>query len=112
MRLERNVIYGMYSGLALLMDVYVPEVPKGRGIIFASGSGWNAPLGLDQREGRPVRRSAGRGGVHRLRDQPPSDTPLPLPRGGGGCEAGGDDPLSCSSTVMPMRPCPLRNPRL
>lgn len=41
---ERNVIYGMYSGLALLMDVYRPEQPNGRGIIFVAGSGWQAPL--------------------------------------------------------------------
>ena len=41
---EKNVIYGMYSGLALLMDVYRPEQPNGHGIIFVAGSGWQAPL--------------------------------------------------------------------
>ena len=45
--MESNVIYGMYSGLALLMDVYRPPEPKGYGIIFISGSGWSAPLSLD-----------------------------------------------------------------
>jgi hypothetical protein len=30
----------MYSGLALLMDVYYPEKPNGYGVIFISGSGW------------------------------------------------------------------------
>ena len=46
-RIERNVIYGMYSGLALLMDVYHPEQPNGYGIVFISGSGWTRELGLD-----------------------------------------------------------------
>lgn len=46
-RIERNVIFGMYSGLALLLDVYHPEKPNGYGVIFISGSGWSAPLGLD-----------------------------------------------------------------
>ncbi len=43
-RIEKNVIYGMYSGLALLMDVHQPEKSNGYGVIFVSGSGWQAPL--------------------------------------------------------------------
>jgi len=46
-RVESNVVYGMYSGLALLMDVHHPERPKGFGIVFVSGSGWHAPLALN-----------------------------------------------------------------
>ncbi len=46
-RVERNVVFGMYSGLALLMDVYHPEQPNGYGIVFISGSGWTRELGLD-----------------------------------------------------------------
>src|SRR5947208_3557528 len=42
-RIESNVIYGMYSGLALLMEVYYPEQPNGYGVVFISGSGWHAP---------------------------------------------------------------------
>jgi acetyl esterase/lipase len=42
-RIESNVIYGMYSGLALLMDVYYPEKPNGYGVVFIAGSGWHAP---------------------------------------------------------------------
>ena len=42
-RIESNVIYGMYSGLALLMEVYYPEQSNGYGVVFISGSGWNAP---------------------------------------------------------------------
>ncbi len=46
-RVDRNVVFGMYSGLALLMDVYHPEQPNGYGIVFISGSGWTRELGLD-----------------------------------------------------------------
>ena len=35
-KVDRNVIFGMYSGLALLMDVYYPEKPNGYGIIHIS----------------------------------------------------------------------------
>ena len=38
-RVEKNVIYGMYSGLALLMDIHYPEQPNGYGVIHISGSG-------------------------------------------------------------------------
>ena len=41
---EPNVVYGMYSGTALLMDVYKPAAPKGAGVIHVSGSGWTSPL--------------------------------------------------------------------
>ena len=44
---DRNVVYGMYSGLALLMDVYYPENPNGIGLIHISGSGWSRSLSLD-----------------------------------------------------------------
>lgn len=46
-KVDRNVIYGMYSGLALLMDVYYPETSNGLGVVHISGSGWTKPLGLD-----------------------------------------------------------------
>ena len=64
MRVETNVVYGMFSGLALLLDVHHPDQPNGYGIIHISGSGWSAPLGLDAKplkesvhveiEGRPL----------------------------------------------------------
>jgi acetyl esterase/lipase len=44
-RVERNVVYGMYSGLALLMDVHQSGAPKGLGVIYVAGSAWQAPLG-------------------------------------------------------------------
>lgn len=47
MKIEPNIVYGMYSGLALLLDSYHPDQSNGYGIIHISGSGWSAPLGLD-----------------------------------------------------------------
>jgi acetyl esterase/lipase len=44
---EPNVVYGMYSGLALVLDVHRPATPNGYGVIFISGSGWQAPIGYD-----------------------------------------------------------------
>ncbi len=44
---ERNVAYGMYSGLAMVMDVYRPADPNGYGVLFISGSGWTRELSLD-----------------------------------------------------------------
>ena len=46
-KVDRNVVFGMYSGLALLMDVYYPENPNGYGIIHISGSSWTRGLSLD-----------------------------------------------------------------
>ena len=43
-RVERNVVYGMYSGLALLLDVHYPERPNGYGIVCVPGSAMTAPL--------------------------------------------------------------------
>jgi hypothetical protein len=44
-RVGTNVVYGMVSGTALLMDVHHPARPNGFGIVFIAGSGWNAALG-------------------------------------------------------------------
>ena len=41
-RVERNIVYGMYSGTALLMDVHYPVDANGVGVIFVPGSGWSA----------------------------------------------------------------------
>jgi acetyl esterase/lipase len=46
-RVERNVVYGMYSGLALLLDVHYPERQNGYGIVCVPGSGWTTPLAYD-----------------------------------------------------------------
>jgi acetyl esterase/lipase len=43
-RVESNVVYGMYSGLALLMDVHYPQKPNGYGIIYIAGSAWHTPM--------------------------------------------------------------------
>jgi acetyl esterase/lipase len=54
-RIESNVVYGMYSGLALLMDVHYPATPNGHGIVFVPGSGWHASL---RYSARPLKDSA------------------------------------------------------
>lgn len=46
-KVDKNVVVGMYSGLALVMDVHYPESPNGYGIIHISGSGWRRPLAYD-----------------------------------------------------------------
>jgi acetyl esterase/lipase len=44
---ETNVIFGMHSGLALLMDVYKPAQANGYGVVVIPGSGWHSGLGYD-----------------------------------------------------------------
>ena len=44
---ETNVVFGTYSGLALLMDVYQPATPNGYGIVVIPGSGWHSGLDYD-----------------------------------------------------------------
>ena len=46
-RVDKNVVYGMYSGLALLMDVYRPAQPNGSSIVAVQGSGWYSPMRYD-----------------------------------------------------------------
>ena len=46
-RIERNVVYGMYSGLALLMDIHYPKKSNGYAVIFISGSAFWAPLSYE-----------------------------------------------------------------
>jgi acetyl esterase/lipase len=54
--IERNVVYGMVSGAALLLDVHRPAKPNGLGVIFISGSGWHASgeYGADQLKERQI----------------------------------------------------------
>lgn len=46
-RVEKNVVVGMYSGLALVMDVHYPAHPNGYGVVHIAGSGWRRPLAYD-----------------------------------------------------------------
>lgn len=46
-REDTNVVYGMYSGLALLMDVHRPARPNGIAIVAIQGSRWYAPMRYD-----------------------------------------------------------------
>lgn len=45
--IERNVVYGMQSGLALLMDVHRGPQPNGLGVIVIHGTAWHASPGYD-----------------------------------------------------------------
>lgn len=46
-KVDRNVVFGMYSGLALVMDVYRPAKSNGAAIVAIQGSGWYQPLRYD-----------------------------------------------------------------
>src|SRR5689334_5035184 len=46
-RVDNNIVYGMYSGLGLLMDVYRPSQPNGIGIVAIQGSGYYSPMRYD-----------------------------------------------------------------
>lgn len=46
-RVDENVVFGMYSGLALLMDVHYPEASNGHGIVFIYGSGFHTSTDWD-----------------------------------------------------------------
>src|SRR5258708_20502151 len=39
-KVDPNVIYGMYSGLAMVMDVYHPAQPNGYAVVFVHGGHW------------------------------------------------------------------------
>ena len=47
-RVERNVVFGMYAGLALVMDVHYPQRARGVGLLLVPGSGWHNPGSLKQ----------------------------------------------------------------
>jgi hypothetical protein len=41
-QVDKNISYGMYSGLAVLMDIHQPVSANGMAIIMIPGSGWNS----------------------------------------------------------------------
>ena len=45
--LEAKLVYGIHSGLAVLMDLHHPPRSNGPGIVHINGSGWHAPLGYN-----------------------------------------------------------------
>ena len=59
-RVDNNVVYGMYSGLGLLMDVYRPAQPNGIGIIAVGGSGWYSPMRYDAQQLKDSVRNVGK----------------------------------------------------
>ena len=44
---EKNVVYGMFSGLALLMDVHRPEKGNGLGVVAVTGTGFHGATSYD-----------------------------------------------------------------
>src|SRR4051812_30704071 len=46
-QVEKNIIFGMYSGAALLMDIYRPFKSTGWGRVLTRGSGWYMPQRYD-----------------------------------------------------------------
>ena len=46
-RVQKNLVYGMYSGLALLMDAHIPDSPNGFGVVLIPGSGFHLTQGYD-----------------------------------------------------------------
>jgi acetyl esterase/lipase len=49
-RVDKNVVFGMFSGLALLMDIYRPAQPNGFALVAIQGSGWYSPMRYDARQ--------------------------------------------------------------
>jgi alpha-beta hydrolase superfamily lysophospholipase len=45
--IERNVVYGMVSGLGLLMDIHRPDKPNGIGVVAIVGTGFHAGIAYD-----------------------------------------------------------------
>ena len=54
-QVERNVVYGVYGGTALLLDAYRPPEPNRIGLVWIHGGAWTAPLGY----GEPQRKGDG-----------------------------------------------------
>jgi acetyl esterase/lipase len=47
MDIEKNIVFGMYSGLALLLDVHHPTQSNGYAVIVVPGSGWTSKQTYD-----------------------------------------------------------------
>src|SRR5580700_5855494 len=47
LRIDRNIVFGMYSGLALLMDIHHPAQPNGYAAVVVPGSGWTSKQTYD-----------------------------------------------------------------
>src|ERR1700722_14235611 len=45
--ISRNIVFGMYSGLALLLDIHHPARPNGYAIVVVPGSGWTSKQTYD-----------------------------------------------------------------
>jgi hypothetical protein len=47
LNISKNIVFGMYSGLALLMDVHHPAQSNGHAIVVVPGSGWTSKQTYD-----------------------------------------------------------------
>lgn len=65
-RVESNVVYGMHSGTALLMDIHTPAEPNGHGIIVIAGSGWHSAGDYDAGQLKNRALAPGMGGTELL----------------------------------------------
>jgi len=93
-RVEKNVIYGMYSGLALLMDVHRPEKhPTGLGSSSSRAAGGAPGPGIERRRSRTSRLATG---VRRCL--------APVTR----CSPSITAPRRASTTQIPLRTCNAR----
>lgn len=85
-RVEKNQVYGMYSGLALLMDIHYPAKPNGYGIVFIAGSGWHAPMSYDAWQLKELSQTTliyqaiGRSRLYHIPNQPSSRPSVSLSR--------------------------------
>jgi hypothetical protein len=93
LRVESNVVYGMYSGLALLMDVLYLAATNGYGIIFVPETGFHGPLAYDAPPPKAIpaiatyARSVERW-LHLVRCELSTCAPVPLSSSSRGCPAG------------------------
>jgi acetyl esterase/lipase len=70
-RVERDIVYGMHSGTALLLDIHYPSVPNGLAIVFVPGSGWTANPAVSMPGRKIVAPEFGDVGLKDLGDQVP-----------------------------------------
>ncbi|MEZ5366738.1 MAG: hypothetical protein R2748_31455 [Bryobacterales bacterium] len=93
-RVDKDVVYGMRSGLALLMDVYYPEQPNGRGVVMIPvAAGTRRRVRRKAAEGVGLREAVGlalvKAGYTVFVINRPRCAAVPAPGGGRGWAAGG-----------------------
>jgi hypothetical protein len=82
-QVEKNVVFGMYSGAALLMDVYHPVQSNGLGLIVIQGSGGTCRSGTMPLRSRITRLSWRTAVASQRLDTPPLSSTTERFRGSG-----------------------------